>query len=69
MTDRDYLWCLLNMSLDDEEALAALCPACQAEAGEGRCPACGAPAGTVEAVENPAFDTGRYERMKGGEKG
>ena len=25
MTDRDFLWCALNLMLDDEEALDALC--------------------------------------------
>ncbi len=66
MTDRDYLWCLANLALDDEEELARLCPACKAEALEGRCPACGAPAGESEAMVNPAFDRERYEELRRG---
>lgn len=66
LTDRDYLWCLLNLVLDEEEALNALCPACRAEAQEERCPACGAPVGQSESQDNAAFDWARYERMKGG---
>ena len=29
MTDGDYLWCAVNLLLDDEETLAQLCPACR----------------------------------------
>ena len=32
MTDRDYLWCALNLALDQEEELARLCPECRARA-------------------------------------
>ena len=66
MTKEDYLWCLVQMTLDEEEELARLCPACRSEALEGRCPVCGAPAGEGEAMINPAFDQARYERMRGG---
>ena len=65
MTGRDYLWCALNLMLDDEEALEALCPSCRAQAEEGRCPVCGAAPG--EAGGNGAFDLGRFERMSRGE--
>ena len=34
MTDRDYLWCALNLALDREEELARLCPACRERAEE-----------------------------------
>ena len=67
MTHRDYLWCALNLLLDDEEALAALCPACRAEALEGRCPVCGEIAGGGAAGENGSFDLERYERLSRGE--
>lgn len=66
MTDRDFLWCLVNLSMDEEEELERLCPACRAEALEERCPVCGAPAGESEAMVNPAFDQARYERMRRG---
>lgn len=45
MTDGDYLWCAVNLLLDDEETLAQLCPACRERALEARCPVCGAPTG------------------------
>ena len=68
MTGRDYLWCALNLLLDQEEELAALCPTCRAEAQEGRCPVCGGPAAPANAGENQAFDLERYERLKRGER-
>ena len=42
MKERDYLWCLLNQLLDDQEELDQLCPTCRAEAEQERCPGCGA---------------------------
>ena len=36
MTDREYLWCVLNLMLDDQEELDRLCPACRARAEEAR---------------------------------
>ena len=48
MTDRDYLWCALNLALDREEELARLCPACRTQAEEEPCPVCGAPRGSWE---------------------
>lgn len=62
MTDRDFLWCAVNLLLDEEEALAALCPACREEARRAVCPVCGATA----AGENASFDLTRYERLKRG---
>ena len=67
MTDREYLWCALNLLLDGEELLDRLCPACRAEAGEGRCPACGASVSAGEAGENAAFDRARFEALARGE--
>ena len=66
MTREEYLWCLVQLTLDDEEELDRLCPACRAEALEGRCPACGAPAGESEGMVNPAFDMQQYEKLRGG---
>ena len=37
MTDRDYLWCALNLALDREEGLVQLCPACRERAEEEPC--------------------------------
>lgn len=64
MRDRDYLWCLVNELLDQEERLEGLCPACRARAEEERCPACGAPVGDSGAGVNPAFDMERFLRLK-----
>ena len=68
MTGRDYLWCALNLLLDGEETLDALCPACRAEAREGRCPVCGAATGDDRTGENAGFDPERFERMRRGGK-
>lgn len=69
MTDRDYLWCLLQMTLDEEEELARMCPTCRARAEEERCPVCGAPGQSWEGTENAAFDEERYQRLKEGKSG
>ena len=63
MTDRDYLWCALNLELDREEELDRLCPRCREQAEEENCPVCG------ESRENwghsTAFDPGRFGALKG----
>ena len=64
MTDRDFLWCALNLMLDDEEALDALCPSCRAEAREARCPVCGTLTGGNWAGVNQGFDEVRFQRMR-----
>lgn len=69
MTDRDYLWCALNLMLDDEEALEGLCPACRAEAREGKCPVCGGAVGGSMAGENAGFDLARFEELRNGHEG
>ena len=68
MTDRDYLWCALNLLLDEEEALNAFCPQCRAQAEEGCCPSCGRETGGMAAGENAGFDMARFERMGRGEQ-
>lgn len=68
MTGRDYLWCALNLLLDQEEELDALCPACRGEAEERRCPGCGRSVGEMVREENTSFDWERFERLKRGER-
>lgn len=63
MTDRDYLWCALNLALDREEELAQLCPGCRERALAEPCPACGAP--KTSWCVNESFDWDRFERLKG----
>jgi hypothetical protein len=65
MKERDYVWCLVNELLDDEEALERMCPTCRARAQEPRCPVCGAPAGQGEGEMNPSFDMARFLALKG----
>lgn len=64
MKDRDYLWCLVNQLLDDEEELERMCPACRERAGEDRCPVCGAPAG--QGAVNTSFDLEHFLALKEG---
>lgn len=68
MTEEDYLWCAVNLLLDEEEEFARLCPVCRAEAEKERCPVCGRETSTITQEENPAFDWSRFERMKRGER-
>ena len=64
MTDRDYLWCALNLALDQEEELARLCPDCRRRAEAEPCPVCGAPRESWSV--NAGFDWARYQELKGG---
>lgn len=68
MGRRDYLWCALNLLLDEEEAAARLCPSCRAEAERPRCPVCGKETGELLAEENPAFDMERFLQLREGEE-
>lgn len=63
MTDRDYLWCALNLALDREEELERLCPACRGRADEEICPVCGE--STESWGYSSGFDMDRFERLKG----
>ncbi len=67
MTDRDYLWCALNLALDREEELEQLCPDCRRRAEAEACPVCGAETGHWE--HNRGFDLARFEQLKGGNAG
>ncbi len=66
MTEEDYLWCAVQLLLDEEEAEAALCSSCRAKLDEVRCPVCGRETGAVVREENAGFDWARYERLKEG---
>lgn len=66
MKERDYLWCLLQMMLDEEETLAQLCPTCRQRAEALHCPACGQGSALWTGEENDAFDMGRFLTLKGG---
>lgn len=67
MTGRDYLWCALQLLLDEEEEASRLCPVCRAEAEQGRCPVCGRETGEAEGDGNPAFDMERFLRLQAGQ--
>ncbi len=69
MTQRDYLYCVLQQWLDEEERLDSLCPTCRAQALEKRCTQCGAPLAQTDGMENTAFDMERYQRLKEGKTG
>ena len=67
MKNRDYLWCALNLMLDEEEVLDQQCPTCRMHAVEDRCPVCGGLKSGGEGGQNAAFDEKRYEILsKGG---
>lgn len=64
MTDRDYLWCAVNLLLDEEERLNGLCPSCRASAVSPHCPACGTAMADVSGGENQSFDVGRFDQLR-----
>lgn len=66
MTAREYLYCLLQQWLDEEEKLERLCPTCRAQAQEKRCACCGAPLSESSGMKNASFDMERYCKMKEG---
>ena len=63
MTDRDYLWCALNLVLDREEELDRLCPRCREQAEADTCPVCGD--SRESWGHNTGFDWARFEQLKG----
>lgn len=67
MKDRDFLWCALNLMLDDEQELAQLCPTCRERAMEERCAGCGVPLALTQGDVNGSFDEARFQRLKRGE--
>lgn len=66
MTHRDYLWCALNMTLDEEELLSHLCPSCRSHLEASHCPSCGVPISDATCGHNSSFDETRYQQLKGG---
>ena len=67
MKQRDFVWCALNLMLDDEQELAGLCPTCRTRAMEERCTACGVPLAQTEGGVNGGFDETRFAALKRGE--
>lgn len=67
MKARDFLWCALNLMLDEEEELAGLCPTCRERAMEERCTVCGVPLALTEGTVNSGFDEARFQQLKRGE--
>lgn len=65
MKDRDFLWCLVNHLLDEEEELEQMCPSCRSKAQEKRCTVCGGLVWETEGESNPSFDMERFLAMKG----
>lgn len=66
MTHRDYLWCGLNLMLDDEEVLDSLCLGCRHTAETPHCPSCGCETSPKVMGENTNFDMERFERLRQG---
>lgn len=60
MTDGEYLYCVMQLTLDEEEALEGLCPGCREKAMARACPCCG----TALPEENPRFDESRFEELR-----
>lgn len=68
MKGRDFLWCAVNLMLDDEEQLKQLCPQCRQRALEERCSVCGVPLGLGEGAVNGGFDQARFDALRGGKR-
>lgn len=66
MREEDYLWCAVNLLLDEEEVARQLCPQCRGAAERARCPVCGRETGEMVREENPTFDWARFQALKEG---
>ncbi|MFQ9860517.1 MAG: hypothetical protein ACLRWL_11585 [Evtepia gabavorous] len=66
MREEDYLWCAVNLLLDEEEVARQLCPQCREAAERARCPVCGRESGEMVREENPTFDWARFQALKEG---
>ena len=66
MREEDYLWCAVNLLLDEEEVARQLCPQCREAAERARCPVCGRETGEMVREENPTFDWARFQVLKEG---
>ncbi|MFR4757702.1 MAG: hypothetical protein ACLT9P_05995 [Evtepia gabavorous] len=64
--EEDYLWCAVNLLLDEEEVARQLCPQCREAAERARCPVCGRETGEMVREENPTFDWARFQALKEG---
>lgn len=65
MKQREVLWCLLQMQLDEEEKLENLCPTCREKAMEARCTACGQTTPNwAEGGVNAGFDESIFQQRK-----
>jgi len=60
MTPEDLRACVLQMTLDDEERLADVCPKCREDLLRRRCPVCG----EIRFEENPNFDPDKFEELR-----
>lgn len=69
MTDADYLYCALHLTLDGREALDALCPECRARAQAEACPVCGRATQAGETGVNAAFDPEVFAARRCGDAG
>lgn len=70
MTDREFLYCTLQLWLDEEEKLEGMCPSCRSKAAQARCTVCGAPLADpdgAEGMENTAFDIERFQSLQKGQ--
>ena len=64
MREEDYLWCAVNLLLDEEEVARQLCPQCREAAEGSRCPVGGRETGVVVREGNPTFGGGRLDWVK-----
>lgn len=66
MTDADYLFCAVNLLLDEEERLKAMCPSCRSKAENPHCTVCGRETGAFLTEENKGFDWALYQKRREG---
>jgi gamma-glutamyl phosphate reductase len=61
MTDGQWVWMMVHMSIDNDEQLEKVCKSCQEKSKEDRCTSCNA---LLDVEVNPNFDEELFEKLK-----
>jgi hypothetical protein len=61
MTEGQWIWMMVHMSIDNEEQLEKVCGTCQEKAQEHRCMSCNE---LLDKEVNPNFDEELFNKLK-----
>ena len=61
MTEGQWVWMMVHMSLDNDEQLEKICNSCKEKAEEHRCTSCNS---LLNKEVNPNFDEELFKKLK-----